>query len=70
MPAIEALAPLPDAAAEWVAGLKPKGILHNLNADFWPQREVPERVSYATNLERSVSRRSMRFRQWKMSAAP
>ncbi|MCR3833063.1 MFS transporter, partial [Pseudomonas aeruginosa] len=26
--AIEALAPLPDAAAEWVAGLKPKGILH------------------------------------------
>ena len=33
-------------------GLKPKGILHNLNADFWPQREVPERVSYATNLEK------------------
>ncbi|MGA4817104.1 hypothetical protein ACPA9J_29475 [Pseudomonas aeruginosa] len=27
-----------------MAGLKPKGILHNLNADFWPQREVPERV--------------------------
>lgn len=52
VPAIEALAPLPDAAAEWVAGLKPKGILHNLNADFWPQREVPERVSYATNLEK------------------
>ena len=35
-----------------MAGLKPKGILHNLNADFWPQREVPERVSYATNLEK------------------
>ncbi|HCD6622363.1 TPA: TIGR02099 family protein [Pseudomonas aeruginosa] len=52
VPAIEALAPLPDVAAEWVAGLKPKGILHNLNADFWPQREVPERVSYATNLEK------------------
>ncbi len=51
-PTITALAPLPDKAIEWLEGLKPHGVLHNVNFDYWPQREGAERVAYATNLEK------------------
>ncbi|QRY81547.1 TIGR02099 family protein [Pseudomonas sp. PDNC002] len=51
-PTITALAPLPDKVIEWLDGLKPHGVLHNVNFDYWPQREDIDRVAYATNLEK------------------
>ncbi|MCY1260266.1 hypothetical protein D9M69_174150 [compost metagenome] len=49
---VQALAPLPDAAVTWLQGLQPHGVLHNVNLDFWPQRQGAGRVAYAANLER------------------
>lgn len=51
-PTITALAPLPDKAVGWLDGLKPHGVLHNVNFDYWPQRQGAERVAYAANLEK------------------
>ncbi|WP_430293304.1 YhdP family protein [Pseudomonas sp. B1-22] len=51
-PMITSLAPLPDAAITWLQGLKPHGVLHNVNFDYWPQRTGAERIAYATNLEK------------------
>lgn len=52
VPLIESLAPLPDAAVAWLGGLKPSGVLHNLNLDYWPQRQGVQRLTYASNLEK------------------
>nr|WP_294974745.1 YhdP family protein [uncultured Pseudomonas sp.] len=51
-PMITALAPLPEKVVEWLDGLKPRGVLHNVNFDYWPGREGAERVAYAANLEK------------------
>ncbi|MFZ5957600.1 YhdP family protein [Pseudomonas knackmussii] len=52
LPVVESLAPMPDKAVEWLHGLQPKGVLHNLNFDYWPQRQGAERLGYAFNLEK------------------
>ena len=46
------LAPLPAPVAQAVQALAPHGRLRNLNADLYPQKPLPERLTYATNLER------------------
>lgn len=52
LPVLESLAPMPDKAVEWLRGLQPRGVLHNLNLDYWPQRQGAERLGYAFNLEK------------------
>ena len=46
------LAPLPAPVAQALQALAPHGQLRNLNADFYPQKPLRERLSYAANLER------------------
>jgi len=46
------LAPLPAAVAQAVQALAPQGRLRNINADLYPQKPLPERLTYAANLER------------------
>ncbi|KAF1070853.1 MAG: hypothetical protein GAK45_00683 [Pseudomonas citronellolis] len=52
LPLLDGLAPMPDKALAWFDGLKPQGVLHNFNLDYWPERQGPDRLRYATNLEK------------------
>lgn len=50
-PAIEALAPLPEKAAEILKGLQPQGALHNVQVSITPQASNPDqRLQFAANL--------------------
>ena len=51
LPLIDALAPLPEQAATVLRSLQPHGALSNLQLDYWPQREGPTRLQFASNLE-------------------
>jgi uncharacterized protein (TIGR02099 family) len=51
-PLVQALAPLPERAAEALAMLQPHGSLHNLSLSWRPQAEGAARLQYAANLER------------------
>ncbi|MBM7061560.1 TIGR02099 family protein [Pseudomonas sp. UL073] len=52
LPLVAALAPLPEQAADYLAGLKPHGTLRNLLLDYRPQAEAAARVQLAANLDR------------------
>ena len=52
VPLVENLVPLPDNTFELLQTLKPHGALRNLNADFRPDLEGPERLRFSANLER------------------
>ncbi len=47
---LAALAVLPEAANQWLVGLKPKGQVSNLSLSFKPQNLTPERLQFATNV--------------------
>ncbi len=49
---VRALAPLPPAAAETLTALQPNGTLRNLQLDYRPQMESPQRLQFAANLDR------------------
>ncbi|TDL96306.1 TIGR02099 family protein [Stutzerimonas stutzeri ATCC 17588 = LMG 11199] len=49
---IRALAPLPPTAAETLTALQPNGTLRNLQLDYYPQMESPQRLQFAANLDR------------------
>ncbi|WP_339528925.1 YhdP family protein [Pseudomonas mucidolens] len=51
-PLLNALAPLPDAAATAIEHLKATGMLRNVVVDYRPQDTSDQRVSFAANLER------------------
>src|SRR5690606_32167355 len=51
VPLIEALAPLPEAAAKALDALQPRGAVANLRLDYHPQLVGPERLEFAANLE-------------------
>ncbi|BAU72634.1 YhdP family protein [Metapseudomonas furukawaii] len=50
LPVVEALVPLPEAAAEAVAALKPRGALRNINLVYRPAESGPGRLTYGANL--------------------
>ncbi|GLK89231.1 YhdP family protein [Pseudomonas turukhanskensis] len=51
-PTIEALAPLPEKAADVLRGLKPQGTLHNVQVTITPQAGNPDqRLQFAANLQ-------------------
>ncbi|UVE18551.1 TIGR02099 family protein [Pseudomonas sp. LS44] len=52
LPVIKALAPLPEKAAAYLAGLNPHGSLRNVQLDYRPQAATPQRLQFASNLER------------------
>ncbi|CAD5108000.1 YhdP family protein [Zestomonas carbonaria] len=52
LPVVQALAPLPEKAAEYLAGLNPRGTLRNLQLDYQPQAEPLERLQASGNLDR------------------
>ncbi|MCY1481955.1 hypothetical protein D9M68_154980 [compost metagenome] len=52
LPLVQALAPLPAPAADYLAGLKPRGTLRNLQLDYRPVAEATERWQVASNLDR------------------
>lgn len=45
------LAPVPEQAAVWLAGLDPRGQLSNLQVDYRPQQTDAGRLRFAANLE-------------------
>lgn len=49
---VRALAPLPPTAAETLTALQPNGTLRNLQLDYYPQTESPQRLQFAANLDR------------------
>lgn len=49
---IQALAPLPDVAADVLGTMAPHGLLHNLNAEIHPRSEGLPEVRYVTGIER------------------
>ncbi len=49
---VRALAPLPPAATETLTALQPSGTLRNLQLDYRPQMESPQRLQFAANLDR------------------
>ena len=49
---VRALAPLPSTAAETLTALQPNGTLRNLQLDYYPQMESPQRLQFAANLDR------------------
>ncbi|MDL0441194.1 YhdP family protein [Stutzerimonas frequens] len=49
---VRALAPLPPIAAETLTALQPNGTLRNLQLDYYPQMESPQRLQFAANLDR------------------
>ncbi len=49
---VRALAPLPPTAAETLTALQPNGTLRNLQLDYYPQMESPQRLQFAANLDR------------------
>lgn len=49
---VRALAPLPSTAAEMLTALQPNGTLRNLQLDYRPQMESPQRLQFAANLDR------------------
>ncbi len=50
-PAIEALAPLPETLAAVLKGLRPQGVLRNLQLAYRPQAGADQRVQFSANLE-------------------
>jgi uncharacterized protein (TIGR02099 family) len=48
---VEALAPLPEVAANYLTGLAPSGTLRNVEADYRPSAELPERLTFSANLD-------------------
>lgn len=48
---VNALAPLPEAAASILEDLAPQGSLRNLRIDYRPAAPLPERVEFAANLD-------------------
>ncbi|WP_371926354.1 YhdP family protein [Pseudomonas sp. D(2018)] len=51
LPVVEALIPLPEAAAAAVAGLKPRGALRNLSLHYRPLQEGAKRLDFSSNLD-------------------
>ncbi|AYC34250.1 TIGR02099 family protein [Pseudomonas cavernae] len=51
LPLVQALAPLPESAAAYLAGLQPQGTLRNLQLDYRPQAELAQRLQFASNLD-------------------
>ncbi|MDH4584567.1 TIGR02099 family protein [Pseudomonas sp. BN415] len=51
LPIVEALIPLPEAAAAAVAGLKPRGALRNLSLHYRPLQEGAKRLDFSSNLD-------------------
>lgn len=49
---VRALAPLPPTAADTLTALQPNGTLRNLQLDYYPQMESPQRLQFAANLDR------------------
>lgn len=49
---VRVLAPLPPTAAETLTALQPNGTLRNLQLDYYPQMESPQRLQFAANLDR------------------
>jgi|GEM_PF-35530 len=49
--ALLAQAKLPDAARAWLAGLKPRGLLRNLQLSYQPDAAPLERLKFASNLQ-------------------
>lgn len=49
---IQALAPLPEVASEYLVGLAPSGILRNLQFDYRPSLPGPERLAFTGNLDK------------------
>lgn len=52
LPLVLALAPLPDAAAQALSALSPRGGLRNLDLKYRPQRDGDQRLAFSANLER------------------
>jgi uncharacterized protein (TIGR02099 family) len=50
LPLVDALVPLPEQAAELVAGLRPRGALRNLSLNYRPQQEGAKRLQFSSNL--------------------
>ncbi|MDH4557599.1 TIGR02099 family protein [Pseudomonas sp. BN417] len=50
LPVVNALVPLPEQAAELVAGLRPRGALRNLSLNYRPQQEGAKRLQFSSNL--------------------
>lgn len=50
LPLVDALVPLPEKAADLVAGLKPRGALRNLSLNYRPQQEGAKRLQFSSNL--------------------
>lgn len=48
---LETLAPLPEAANDWLVGLKPHGQISNLSLSYQPQGQTPERLKFAANVD-------------------
>ncbi|WP_436785079.1 YhdP family protein [Stutzerimonas frequens] len=49
---VRALAPLPPTAAETLTALQPNGTLRNLQLDYYPQMESPQRLQFGASLDR------------------
>lgn len=50
LPLVDALVPLPEQAADLVAGLSPRGVLRNLSLSYRPQQEGAKRLEFSSNL--------------------
>ena len=51
VPLVQQLAPLPEAAREWLEALRPEGRLRNVRLHYQPSIEGAERLRYSLNLE-------------------
>ncbi|MEO4045745.1 YhdP family protein [Pseudomonas sp. CAU 1711] len=51
-PVVQALAPLPEPAAQALAALHPRGALSNVRLDYRPLQDDPGRVQFSANLTR------------------
>lgn len=51
-PVVQALASLPESAAQALAALRPRGALSNVRLDFRPLQDDPGRVQFSANLSR------------------
>lgn len=50
LPVVDALVPLPEAAAQAVAALKPRGALRNVSLTYRPQQQDAKRLEFSGNL--------------------
>lgn len=48
---VDALAPLPAVATEYLTGLAPSGTLRNVEAEYQPTAELPDRLTFSANLD-------------------